>query len=323
MHPPQLGIDIAQRRFAAALWFDSRRCVQAQFDNTPAGFRRLRRWLHQHFSGHVRAAVEATSTYAEALLHFLHGAGHEVYLLNPEQVACFARSLGQRNKTDPADAVTIARFIATREATPWTPPPPAQLTLRSLTRTRQQLLECSLQLRNQLRTADAIARPHLQAVLRRLTAQLAQIMRELRAHLRTHPLWAEQVRRLCTCRGVGFLTACITLAELPPITAQSDPRALSAWSGLTPRRWQSGAHEGRTRLSRKGNNYLRHALYMPALVAKRYNPLLRSFADRLKAAGKTHGAILGALSHKLLRILIGLLRHQTDFDPNWSPTKNS
>lgn len=322
MSVPHLGIDIASRSFAAALWFDPQRCVQAQFDNTPAGFRQLRRWLHQHFSGQVRAAVEATSTYADQLLHFLHAAGHEVFLLNPERVACYARSLGQRNKTDPADAVTIARFIATHPATPWTPPSAEQASLRSLTRVRLQLLGASLQLRNQLRTADALAKPHLQAVIKRLAAQLAAIEQQLRALLRAHPLLAEQVRRLCTCKGIGFITACTTLAELPPVNAQSDPRALCAWSGLTPRRWQSGKSEARSRLSRKGNCYLRQALFMPALVAKRHNPLLRDFAQRLQAAGKTHGAILGAVSHKLLRILIGLLRHNADFDPNWS-AKNS
>jgi len=58
---------------------------------------------------------------------------------------------------------------------------------------------------------------------------------------------------------------------------------------------------------------------MPALVAKRHNPLLRAFAERLAAKGKRQGAILGAVSHKLLRILIGLLRHETDFDPLWRP----
>ena len=60
---------------------------------------------------------------------------------------------------------------------------------------------------------------------------------------------------------------------------------------------------------------------MPALVAKRFNPLLRDFAARLAAKGKSPGAILGALAHKMLRILVGLLRTQTDFDPNWSYPK--
>jgi transposase len=321
MNIPALGIDMAQLSFSVALWFDSRRCLKARFDNTSTGFRKLDRWLRQHFVGSLRVAIESTNTYADALALWLHQAGHQVHLLNPERIAHYARSLGQHNKTDPADAVTIARYIAAHEATPWQPPTPAQQTLRSLTRTRHQLVDYANQLRNQLKTATAIARQHLEPVLAAVTAQLRTILREIAAHLRAHPPLAEQVRRLMTCKGVGLITAAITIAELPPISAQSDPRALCAWAGLTPRRWQSGNTELPARLSRKGNVYLRQALYMPALVAKRYNPLLRAFAQRLADHGKSTPAILGAISHKMLRILIGLLRSNSDFDPDWSLQK--
>ena len=312
---PTLGIDIARLSFAAALRFDLQRCVKAQFNNTPAGFRQLGRWLQKHGAGSLRVALESTSTYAEALAHWLHHAGHVVFLLNPERVACYARSLGQRNKTDPADAQTIAAFIATHEPTRWQPLAPEHQALRSLTRTRHQLVAAKAQLQLQLGTADAVARPHLQAVLNHIRRQLVALLQQINAHLRAHPVLAAQVRRLMTCKGIGLVTAAVVLAELPPINAESDARALSAWAGLTPHRRQSGLTEWPARLSRKGNAYLRNALYMPALVAKRHNLLLRSFASRLKAAGKRSGAILGAVSHKLLRILVALLRSQRDFDP--------
>lgn len=320
---PVLGIDIALRTFDAALWFDSSRCVKAHFPNDRRGFTQLRRWLKQHFVGRLPAALESTNTYGEALANWLHAEGHQVYLLNPERVSCFARTLGQRNKTDPADAVTIARFLLGREdLTPWQPPPAEQRQLRSLTRTRQQLLAQSLVLRNQLRTAEPLGRPHLQTVLRTITQQLREIVRQIRTHLKTYPALGEAVRRLMTCKGIGLTTAAIAIAELPPITPKSDPRAICAWAGVVPRRWQSGQTELPARLSRKGNRYLLQALYMPALVAKRHNPILRSFAQRLAAKGKDPGAVLGAVSHKLLSILTGMLRTQTDFDPNWTPRKS-
>ncbi len=318
MNTPCLGIDIAQRAFVAALWFDSHRWMKAEFANHSGGFRKLRTWLQRHGVGRLRVALESTNTYGEALAQWLYAAGHAVYLLNPERVAHYARALGQRNKTDPADAVTIAAFIAGHEATPWQPLAPEQKTLRSLTRTRHQLVEAGKQLSNQLRTADAIARPHLAAVLQHLRQELRAIEREIARHLRAHPALGEQVRRLRTLKGVGLVTAATTIAELPPVTPESDPRALCAWAGLTPRRWKSGQLELPAHLSRKGNAYLRQALYMPALVAKRHNPLFRRFAERLAANGKTTGAVLGAIAHKMLRILVGLLKTQTDFDPNWS-----
>lgn len=317
--PPCLGIDLAQRSFSAALRLDPRRVLVREFDNTAPGFRKLRGWLHQHCAGPVRAAMESTSIFAEPLAGFLHAEGHQVYVLNPERVACYARSLGQRNKTDPADARIIAAFIAAQEPTPWQPPSPEQKTLRELTRARHQLVAQGRQLRQQLLTSGPAARPYLEQVLAALRQQISALEAQLKGHLRAHPLLGDQVRRLCTCKGIGLTTAAIVIAELPPLSARTQARALCAWAGLTPKRWQSGSSEGRTRLSRKGNAYLRHALYLPALVARRHNPLFRSFALRLSSRGKSSGAILGAVSHKLLRTLIGMLCSQSDFDPNWQP----
>jgi len=318
MKTPSLGIDIAQHSFVAALWVERRSLGKMQFENHSGGFRKLRRWLKSHGLGTLTVGLESTNTYAEALAHWLHAAGHRVYLLNPERTACYARCRGQRNKTDPVDAVTIAAFVAEHAGTPWQPPSPEQKTLRSLTRTRAQLVEHGKKLRNQLKTADPLAQTHLKPVLQAVTRQLTAVARDLAQHLKAHPVLGAQVRRLMTVKGVGLITAAITVAELPPITPQSDPRALSAWAGLTPHRHQSGKIELPAHLSRKGNVYLRQALFMPALVAKKHNPLLRDFAHRLAAKGKRPGAILGAVAHKLLRILVGLLRSHTDFDPHWS-----
>lgn len=309
-----LGIDIAQQSFVAALRTEEKHW-KAEFANNAGGFRRLRTWLKRQGAGALRVGVESTNTYAEALTGWLHDEGHTVYVFNPERVACYARSRGQRNKTDPADALTIALFVAQGGHSAWQPPAPEQKTLRSLTRTRHQLVECSKQLSQQLSTADAVAQVHLNAVLARVKRQLKALACEIAAHLKVHPVLAEQVRRLTTIKGIGQITAAIAVAELPSVTPDTDPRAIAAWAGLTPRRWQSGKMEGPAHLSRKGNVYLRQALYMPALVAKRHNPLLRSFAARLAHNGKRPGAILGAVSHKLLRLIVGLLRSNSDFNP--------
>lgn len=317
--PPVLGIDLAQRSFVAVLRYDSSRRFQAEFFNSAAGFRKLEVWLRQHLAIALRVGLESTNTYAEALAEFLHTKGHQVFLLNPEQTAAFARSQGLRNKTDPVDAASIAAFIAQYEGSPWRPTSPQHKQLRDLTRARAQLLEHSKQLKNQAATVAAIAAKHLQAAIRALERQLLAILREIRALLRAHPELGRAVAHLESVKGVGFITAAITVAELPPIQKDTDPRALCAWVGLTPHRHQSGRREW-TCLSRRGNAHLRNALFMPALVAKRFNPLLRDFAQRLLARGKSQGAVLGAVSHKLLRILIGLLRHDSDFDPSFSKT---
>jgi transposase len=318
-----LGADMAHRTFTAALWFDAGRVLKREFANGPAGFRALSRWLQQHGTGPLRIGIESTSVYGEALAGWMHQAGHQVHLLNPERTACYARVLGQRNKTDPADAVTIARFVAAHEdLMVWHPLPPAQKDLRSLTRVRSQLVHLLTQLTQQLHTASGPGRAALLAAQQALKTQLLELIQQIRAHLQAHSTLGAQVRRLMTCKGVGLLTAATVVAELPPITPDTDPRALCSWAGLTPRRRQSGAFELPARLGRSGNAYLRSALYMPALVAKRWNPTLRAFALRLKANGKSTPAILGALSHKMLRILVAMLRSCSDFNPLYAAKKS-
>ncbi len=313
-----LGIDLAKATFEAALLLDPLHALKAQFANSPAGFRRLARWLRTHGVRRVRLAVEATNTYAEALLEWAYNEGHEVFLLNPEQVAHYARSLGRRNKTDRVDAATIAMFIASHELTPWQPAPPEQKTLRSLTRARWQLVQLRNQLSNQLRTAAAAGATYLRATWQSVQTQLKAIERAIKVHVRQHAHLTEAVNRLRTIKGIGLITAATLIAELPPITPQTDPRTIAAWAGLTPCRRQSGNSEWPTRLSRKGNAYVRNALYMPALVAKRWNPLFKDFGQRLLDKGKTHGAVIGAVAHKMLRIVVALLRSNADFDPAWS-----
>jgi transposase len=315
---PVLGLDVAKATFVAALRIRAEVVALRDFPNHGGGYASLRRWLCQHFAGRVRAGLEATSIYGQGLLEALYRQGHTVHLLNPAQVAAFGRSQGQRNKTDPADARTIAAFVAGRALPAWAPPPPELLQLQAYTRLRQQLVDQRQQLRNQLESAPPAARPCLQRLIATFEAELKKLAHEVEAHVEKHPALAKAVTHLCSVPGVGRLTAAVVLSELPPIDPSADPRTLSAWAGLTPRRDQSGPKEKRSRLSRIGNHRLRRALFMPSLVAKRRNPTLNAFAQRLAAKGKSHGAILGAIAHKLLRILIGLLKHDADFDPNWT-----
>jgi len=313
---------MSARTFVAALTVNEKVSAAEEFSNDARGFRRLHGWLGQHFAGKVRAGIEATNIYGHALAAALHGRGHEVYLLNPEQVAHYARAIGQRNKTDHCDARTIARFVAAHnDFTPWRPRAAAHAALQALTRARSQLVSAREELTNQARTASAPAKAVLVGAVADLRARVVEIEAKIRRLLSEHPELGDQVRRLRTIKGVGQITAAVVIAELPPVDRSSDPRALAAFAGLIPRRWQSGSIVLPARLSRKGNAYLREALYMPALVARRFNPVLREYAQRLKTRNKTSGAILGAVAHKMLRIMVGLLKHQVDFDPNWTFSK--
>lgn len=317
-----LGLDMAARSFFAALWLGEERVAKKSFPNDRAGFERLGRWLQSHGVGLVRAGIECTNVYGEALAYWLHEHGHEVYLLNPQTISYYARVRSQQNKTDPADAVTIAAYVAQQNPTRWIPPTPEQRTLSLLTRARADLLKQSLALANQLRTAHPEVAPFLKNAYQALKAEIKAIEAKLRLHLKQYPTLSQKVHRLMTIQGIGWLTAVIAIGELPPIDAATDVRTICAWAGLIPRRRQSGKTELPARLSKRGNEHLRRALYMPALTAITRNPVLKTFAYNLAQRGKRKLAIIGAVSHKLLRIIVGLLKSNADFDPNWALSKN-
>jgi hypothetical protein len=180
--PPALGLDLSHLSFRAVLRLDEDRQLEATFPNNRAGFRLLRSWLYRHFAGPVRAGLEATGRYGDALRLWLHEQGHTVLVLNPQRVAAYARCIGQRNKTDPSDARTIAAYVAKHTLLAWSPPPAEHAQLQQLTRVRHQLVEHRSLLRNQINSATPLTRRFLQKVLRSIEAQLRALDQSI-AHL--------------------------------------------------------------------------------------------------------------------------------------------
>jgi len=103
---------MAAAQFEAAIWFGEKRSKRAAFANHPTGFQQLGRWLQPHGAASWRVGLESTGHYGQALAQWLHEHGHQVHVINPERTAAYARSIGQRNKTDSADAEMIAAYTA-------------------------------------------------------------------------------------------------------------------------------------------------------------------------------------------------------------------
>ncbi|MBV9263182.1 MAG: IS110 family transposase, partial [Candidatus Eremiobacteraeota bacterium] len=124
---------------------------------------------------------------------------------------------------------------------------------------------------------------------------------------------------LTSIPGIGETTAGSLLAEIPHLDRFESAKAVAAYAGLSPRQRRSGTSiHGRPRLCKTGNSRLRNALYMPAIVALRFNPILRVFEDRLLSAGKHKRLIIGAVMRKLLVLAYGILRSGKRFDANYA-----
>src|SRR6185295_7585827 len=113
-------------------------------------------------------------------------------------------------------------------------------------------------------------------------------------------------------------TAAKLLGEIPHLQAYKNADQVVAYAGLNPKERQSGTSiKGRSHISKTGNARIRKALYMPALVAMKHNPLLRAFAERLAARGLCKLAIITAVMRKLLHLVFGVIKTGKKFDPNY------
>jgi transposase len=254
-----------------------------------------------------RIAVEATGGFETVVAAALAGAGLPLVIVNPAQVRHFAQALGQRAKTDPIDAAMIARFI---EATkPELRPLADEATrlLADLVARRRQIIEMIVAERNrERRTQVKRIRKSIARLISALEKELAEIDAEIDLGVRGSPAWREKEDLLASVPGVGPTTARTLMAELPELGAL-DEKAIASLVGLAPFARQSGQWKGKSMIA-GGRKSVRSALFLAALVASRYNPVIKAFRDRLVNAGKPKMVAVIAAARKLLVILNAILR---------------
>ena len=311
-----LGIDIAKATCQIALLWPDGKLRHKSIANTMAGFEQLAAWLARHDVAQVHACLEATGSYGEAVATWLHDAGHIVSVVNPAIIHADARTQLTRSKTDRLDAALIARFTATQQPPPWTPPAREIRQLQALVRRLDALHGMRTQEVNRVAAGSLVAevRASIDAILTSLDAQIAHVQHLIRDHLDQHPGLRAQRDLLTTIPGIGEATAAVLIAELFD-KRYASARQAAAFAGLVPRLVESGTLRGRSRLSKVGPARLRKALYFPAVTALRWNPTIRAVRARLHAAGKPTMVIIGAAMRKLIHLAYGVLKTGRAYEP--------
>jgi len=289
--------------------------------NSSAGFKRLNKWLKRHQDRQVHACLEATGRYGEDLALQLYGRGHKVSVVTPLRIKRYAASKLQRNKTDREDAKVIADFCATQHPLLWTPPAAEVQELQALVRRLGSLIEDRTRETNRLKSGPVSERV-CRSIERHLTfldEQITALETDIQEHIDHHPELRRQATLLESIPGIGAKTAARLLGEMPDVSLFDSAAQLSAYAGLSPRQEQSGTSvHKRSRLAKTGKRELRTALYMPALAALRFNPIIQTLVERLAARGKHKMVIVGAAMRKLLHLAYGVLKTGLPFDPNYA-----
>ncbi len=308
-----LGIDVSKAKLDVCLLRDEQRPATKTFANTRDGFEQLAQWLTQRQVSELHACLEATGRYGDEVALFLYDRGSIVSVVNPAQIKAHAQSQMQRNKTDKLDAALIADFCRKQQPLAWTPPDPTLRELQALVRHYDDLKESLRQHQNRLEAGSPSP-----LVIGQLQAQVTLIQQQMDDHLDHHPDLKRQRDLLTSIPGLGDLTAAKLLAECRDIRRFDNVRQLVAFAGLNPKHRQSGSSvRGYPHISKMGRASLRAALYMPAVTAMRYNPILRAFAERLRQRGLRGKAVVAAVMRKLLHLVYGILKSGQPFDPDY------
>lgn len=305
-----IGVDISKDHLDVCRWPDG---VIRRFANDLRGHRALLAWLGE---GEVaRVVYEPTGPYHRGLERALAGAGLPLAKVNPRQARRFAEATGKLAKTDRADAAMLARMGALLEPEPRPVASEMLEKLRELHLARRALVKDRTAARNRQKVLSLpLLKRQNAARLKQIESQLAAIDRELEALIAFEPELARRFDILRSIPGISSLAAFALLIDMPELGAL-DQRQAASLAGLAPATRQSGTWSGRACI-RGGRAQLRQALYMPALVAARFNPDLKAKYDQLIAAGKPPKVAITAVTRKLLILANALLRDRREWTPN-------
>jgi transposase len=322
------GIDVAQKELVVTLgrmyddWTVELHAHKV-FPNTQKGFLTLVTWvnIHEDESAAVRYVMEATGVYHESLAYFLDSKGHEVSIVLPNKISNYFRTLEVKTITDKTASQAIARFGLERRLDKWKRPKEAFKQLRQLTRERDQLVQSRTVAKNQLHAEKAEAQPN-SGSMGRLKRQIALFNKlELEVMVAIKKISGKTgelkptIDLICTIPGVGLLTACTVLAETNGFELIRNKKQLTSYAGLDVKEKQSGTSvRGKSRISKRGNRYLRKAMHMPALAAIRHDERFKAVFARLISKHGIKMKAVVAVQRKLLEMIYTLFKSEKKYD---------
>ena len=285
------------------------------FENSAAAIERLVAEVEDA----ALVVVEATGGYERLLVTALADAGLPVVVINPRQLRAFAIAVGELAKTDAIDARMIARFA--HDVGPQVRPlaPQKQRFFADLAARRRQLIGLRTAERNRRRqAAQAELLASIDAVLAVLDQQITRLDEQLAELITLDQAWQQRDQIIQSVQGVAAVTSHTLIADLPEL-GQLNHKQITKLVGIAPVCRDSGKMRGRRAIA-GGRGSVRTALYMAAVNAKRWNPQIRAFYERLRLAGKSYKVAITACMRKLLVILNALVRNNT---PWRNPAMNS
>ena len=316
------GIEVSSEELLVELCRDGKALKLRRFPNTISGHSKICQFLAMKKDRVVRVVMESTGVYGlDLAIELYYKPGIEVMVANPRAVRRYAEATMKRSKNDEIDVHVLLEFARTMPFRPYTAPSERALGLRTIARRICAINKQVTRERNRLhaagrtRTTPEAVVVDLQATLSHYDQSIESLTDEAMRLIQMDPRLAHEFSLMISVKGIAKASAIQILSELAVLPDDLDPRQLTALAGLDPVQHKSGKSVDKpARISKQGNKYLRSALYMPALVAIRYEPNVKAFYQHLIAEGKKKMQAVIAVMRKLLHAIWGMFKNDQTFD---------
>jgi len=326
-----VGIDVAQKELVVSLGKmdeDALTLIYAfkTFSNNQKGFTALVQWVAKQTveAFPLRYVMEATGVYHESLAYFLVAKAYRVSIVMPNKITNFFKTLETKTITDKSMAEAIALFGLEKKLDDWVQPKKVFRNLRQLTRERDQLTVERTMLKNQLHAEQAEADPSQTAIERMkfrikvINTQLKEIMAETKAIMDDDVEIKRTVELITSIPGIGPLTAAVVIAETNGFELISSKKQLTSYAGLDVKEKESGTSvKGKSRISKRGNRYLRKAMYMPAMAAIRHSERYKAVFVRIVSRNGIKMKACVAVQRKLLEMTYTIYKTKTPYQMDY------
>ena len=332
-----LGIDVAQKELVVCLSklnadLSIEHYANKVFSNKESGFVALIKWVKKLTieSVEVHFVMEATGVYHQKFAYYLDANGFNVSIVLPNKISNYMRTLENRTITDKTCAEAIAQFGLERKLDKWQKPNIIYKSLQQLTREREQIVEERSIVKNQLHAENAEGEPNansikrLKARIKFLNQQEKEIKQDIEKCIKKDESIEKEIKNITTIPGVGRLTATIVLAEINGFELIRNKKQLISYSGLDVREKQSGTSvKGKPRISKKGNKFLRKAMFFPALSAVKYEQNYKEIYARLVSKNGIKMKGLVAVQRKLLELIYIIFKNKTVYQSDYDKEKRA
>jgi len=324
-----VGIDCGLKELVVAYGvmdekFEIKILSNTKFKNDAGGFKKLLAWSRKlNPQGElVSYVIEATGVYHERVSVHLHEHSCQVTVLLPNKAKAFLKTLSVKTVTDKVSAQMLSQFGLEKKLNAWQPPKQIFNELRQITRERDQLIGEQTQVKNQLHAETSGAWPNKQSIgrmkqrIRFLSKQIEEIEKEIAAMIEKEPWLKEKIKKICTIKGVGLITAVTVIGETNGFNLIRNKKQLVSYAGLDVITKDSGISiKGKPRISRKGNKYLRKGLHYPALSSIRSADNMKALFKRLVSKHGIKMKAVVAVQRKLLELIYILWKKDQAYDP--------